>query len=406
MGIGDRNTLLAVVGAGPYGLAVASHLRAAGAEVRVFGKTMDFWDSHMPRGMLLRSPWGGSHIADPERALTLERFEQAHGCTLPRQVPLADFVRYGQWFQRQAVPDLDGRLVSAVERAEGGFRLTLDDGDIVWADGVVIATGIGAFPNIPAPLATLPPDLASHTSDRRNRDLGRFNGRHVIVVGGGQSAIESAALLRETGARVEVLLRQPELRWLRSRAAVEWLMNCRANPFKTPGKIGPLGINWLIEHPFLFTAFPRRAQDWMAYRAIRPAASSWLRPRVDGVAIQPGRAVVAAERHGDKVRLRLGDGSEREADHVLLGTGYKVAIDRYRFLAPPLRDAIRTANGYPVLNHGFESSVPGLYFVGATAAYSFGPLCRFVAGTPFTAATLTRYVRKKPAPRLAAMAPS
>src|SRR5207253_586873 len=138
------NGLIAVVGAGPYGLAVASHLRAAGREVRVFGKAMDFWDGHMPRGMLLRSPWAGSHIADPERALTLDRYEQAHGYKLPRQVPLADFVRYGQWFQRQAVPDLDGRLVSAVERADGGFRLTLDDGDNLWADGVVIATGIGA----------------------------------------------------------------------------------------------------------------------------------------------------------------------------------------------------------------------------------------------------------------------
>jgi hypothetical protein len=87
---------------------------------------------------------------------------------------------------------------------------------------------------------------------------------------------------------------------------------------------------------------------------------------------------------------------------VLLGTGYKVAIARYGFLSPPLLEAIRTVNGYPLLNKGFESSVPGLYFVGATAAYSFGPLCRFVAGTRFTAVTLTDFARKKAVPRLRA----
>jgi FAD-dependent urate hydroxylase len=404
MGHECRSGSFAVIGAGPYGLAVASHLRAAGLEVRVFGKTMDFWDSHMPKGMLLRSPWGGSHIADPEQALTLDRFQETLSSKLPKQVPLAEFVRYGQWFQSRALPDLDSRLVSEVERTEGGFRLALEDGDSVWAEGVVIATGIGSFPNIPAPLASLPPELVSHTSARSNRDLGRFSGRHVVVIGGGQSAIESAALLSEAGARTEVLLRQPRLRFLKSRPVVEWLMDCRLNPFKAPGKIGPLGINWLLEHPFLFTLFPRRLQDWMAYRAIRPAASGWLAPRVEGVTTHLGREVVAATAHGDKVRLQLSDGTNQEADHVLLGTGYKVAIARYRFLSPALLGGIRTVNGYPVLNRGFESSVPGLHFVGATAAYSFGPLCRFVAGTRFTAGTLTNFVRKVAAPRCVALA--
>jgi thioredoxin reductase len=405
MGNDYRNLSFAVVGAGPYGLAVASHLRAAGLEVCVFGKAMDFWDSQMPQGMLLRSPRGGSDIADPERALTLDRYEEARGAPLPKQVPREDFVRYGQWFQRRALPDLDPRHVTCVERTDGGFRLALEDGDRLAADGVVIATGIGSFPNVPAPLAPLPPELVSHTSARVNRDLGRLAGRHVVVVGGGQSAIESAALLAEAGARVEVLLRQPRLRFLKSRPTIDALMDCRLNPFQAPGKIGPLGINWLVEHPFLFTLFPRRLQDWMAARAIRPAASSWLRPRVGGVTLRSGREVVAAAAHGGKVRLRLNDGTDAEADHVLLGTGYKVAVERYRFLPPDLLRAVRTAGGHPVLNRGFESSVPGLFFVGATAAYSFGPLCRFVAGTRFTAVTLTRFARQKAAPRLVAMVP-
>jgi thioredoxin reductase len=399
MGHGFTSRVFAVVGAGPYGLAVASHLRVAGFDVRVFGKAMDFWDSQMPRGMLLRSPWDGSHIADPERKWTLERYEETRGNKIPRRIPLEEFVRYGKWFQGRAVPDLDSRHVAAVERADGGFLLTLEDGDRVWADGVVVAAGIGSFPNVPAPLSVLPAELVSHTSAPSSRDLTRFAGRHVIVVGAGQSAVESAVLLREAGARVEILVRQPGLHWLKRRPLVERLMDCRVNPFRTPGKIGPVGINWLVEHPFLFTLFPRGMQDRMAYRAIRPAASDWLRPRFEGVAVFPGREIVAAEAQGGKIRLRLSDGTEREADHVLLGTGYKVALARYGFLPPALREAIRTADGYPVLNQGLESSVPGLYFVGATAARSFGPLCRFVAGTRFMAVTLTKFARRKPGPR-------
>src|SRR5437763_1921243 len=102
---------------------------------------MDFWDSQMPRGMRLRSPLTGSHIADPERALTLDRYAAAQGCQLAKALPLEDFVRYGQWFQRQTLPDLDPRLVAGVERTDDGFRLTLEDGDRLYAHRVMVATG-------------------------------------------------------------------------------------------------------------------------------------------------------------------------------------------------------------------------------------------------------------------------
>lgn len=406
MGTASGRGTYVVVGAGPYGLAVASHLRAAGLEARVFGRVMDFWDRQMPRGMVLRSPWNGSHIDDPAGALSLGRYEAALGRALGERIPLEDFVRYGQWFQNNALPDADARHVARLERVEGGFRLTLEDGETVAADGVVVATGIGAFPHVPEPFAALPTDLATHASASVNRDLGRLAGKDVVVVGAGQSATESAALLAEAGARVEQLVRQPQLRWLKSRPAAEWFMDLRLNPFKTPGKIGPLGINWLIEHPRLFTAFPRATQDWMSYRAIRPAASGWLKPRVQSVRLTVGRGVVAAEHLGARVRLRLDDGTERSADHVLLGTGYRIDIARTPFLTPELLGAVRTVRGYPVLNAGLESSLPGLYFVGAPAAYSFGPLCRFVAGTGFTARTLTRHALRRPVRRTAALVPA
>src|SRR5216683_4415004 len=186
---------VAIVGAGPYGLAAAAHLRSANVDLRVFGKAMEFWERQMPMGMLLRSYWEGSHISDPHGDLTLDRYQRARGVQLPRPVRLDDFINYGQWFQRQAVPDLDGRRVTRIEAASKCFRVMLEDGESVWAQRVVIATGIASFAWRPRQFNAVPPTLASHSSE--HRDFGRFAGRRVAVVGGGQSALESAALLRE-----------------------------------------------------------------------------------------------------------------------------------------------------------------------------------------------------------------
>jgi thioredoxin reductase len=390
----DSRCQFAIVGAGPYGLAVGAHLRAGGLDVRIFGKPMDFWASQMPKGMLLRSPLTGSHISDPNRDLSLQSYEAAHGCQIPKSMPLETFVHYGRWFQSQAFPDLDERHVTQVEQASDGFSLELEDGERLDAQNVVIATGIGAFPNYPPVFASLPKELASHTSDRANCDLGRFAGKRVAIIGGGQSALESAALLHENGAEVDVLIRQPFVRFLKNSAWLEALMDLPINPFQVPGKIGPLGINWLVENPRLFTSFPRRMQERMAARAIRPAGSSWLRSRTAAVALKPGRQVVSAKAVGDKIQLKLND-ETLSVDHVLLGTGYRVSVARMSFLPGDLAQSIRTVKGYPVLNRGFESSVPGLYFVGATGMYSFGPLCRFVAGTPYTATTLAKFAVRK-----------
>lgn len=380
-----------IIGAGPYGMAAASHLASAGIELRIFGKPMDFWNSQMPKGMLLRSPWSGSSIGDPNGSFTLDRYEAALGKSLPRQLPLADFVRYGQWFQRQALPALDQRNVARLETSGSGYRVTLDDGEASYSASVVIATGIGSFAHRPAPFSCLPPELVSHTSDRPNRELGRFAGKRVAVIGAGQSAIESAALLYESGAEVEVLMRRPQLRWLTGRPLIEWLMHSKLYPFKAPGRIGPIGLDWLLEHPALFTLMPRGFQDKMAYRAIRPAASAWLRPRAGNIRLTGYVDVIATQDRGGKAHLKFAQGAGRSFDHVLLATGYKIDIARYNFLSTDLLKRMHAANGYPILNRGFESSLPGLYFLGAAAAYSFGPFFRFVAGTQYAATALSSH---------------
>lgn len=78
---------------------------------------------------------------------------------------------------------------------------------------------------------------------------------------------------------------------------------------------------------------------------------------------------------------------------MLAATGYRVDVERLELLDPGLRRAVRrTADGAPRLTGGFESSVPGLYFTGLSAANSFGPLLRFVCGTDFAARRITAAV--------------
>lgn len=378
-----------IVGAGPYGLSAASHLIAAdGLDVRVFGEPMSFWEEKMPTGMLLRSPWPASHLSHPEQAGTLNEFRRATGDDFDEPVPLDRFVRYGRWFQREHVPTHDRRRVRRLEALGDGFRVELSDGEVLRSRRVVGAAGIERFAWRPPEFAGMPEHLVSHTVD--HRDLTDFAGKRVIVAGGGQSGLESAALLHEIGADVEVLVRNPAVVWLIKR----W-------QHKTPvisdmlyawPDVGPAGVSHLVARPALYRRMPRRLQDRLAKRSIRAAGAAWLVPRLEDVPIRTGVCVSQTARSNGHIELRLSDGSRRTADHVLLATGYRVDVARYDFLAPELTTRIARVNGHPRLDHGFQSTVPGLHFVGAPAAWSHGPLMRFVAGAAFAARSVTRSI--------------
>src|SRR5829696_3163118 len=204
---------VAIVGAGPYGLSAAAHLRAKGVEIHMFGEDMEFWERRMPVGMFLRSAWDATSIADPDGTLSIDAYETAIGRRINRPVPLDDFVRYGRWFCERVVPALDRRRVVRVERQEDGFRLGLDDGTSATARRVVIATGLESCDHRPPQFEAIPPALAPHSSQLR--ELDRFAGRRVAVIGGGQSAIELAALLSEADAEVEVIARAGGIHFLR-----------------------------------------------------------------------------------------------------------------------------------------------------------------------------------------------
>ncbi len=378
-----------IIGAGPYGLSAAAFLRAANVETRVFGEPMSFWERQMPAGMCLRSNWGASQIADPGRALTFDAHCRQWGNQVPKPIPLNLFVGYGHWYQRQAVPDLDRRLIRSIEAGATGFKVVVADGESFTSRRVVVATGISNFASRPPEFDGISAALASHTS--QHNDLGKFKGQRVVVIGAGQSALESAALLKEAGVDVEVIARQTVLNWVGLHPRLHHLGPVSKLLYSTRD-VGPAGISRLVAAPHLFRRFPRWFQERTAYRAIRPAVAGWLRSRITNVPVTLGRKIVSVTTTGSQLCLKLDDGTERLVDHALLATGFRVDISRYQFLSPSLLERVETVDGYPVLRRGLECSIQGLHFLGKPAAWSFGPLVGFVSGTEFAANELVHSI--------------
>lgn len=129
------NLDVAIVGAGPYGLSLAAHLRARQVEYRIFGSPMHTWINQMPEGMCLKSEGFASTLYDPDSALTLERFCQEKNIPysdIGLPVRLQTFISYGLEFQKRLVPDLEDRQVVLLDRSQSGFRLQLDNGESVF----------------------------------------------------------------------------------------------------------------------------------------------------------------------------------------------------------------------------------------------------------------------------------
>ncbi|MFD7879218.1 FAD-dependent oxidoreductase [Streptomyces sp. NPDC059766] len=395
---------VAVIGAGPFGLSTAAHLRARGVPVRVFGDPMVSWRDHMPAGMLLKSTPVASSIDAPQTGHTLADYCDAAGIrrlvTDEDIVPAETFIAYGEWFQQRLVPRLERVRVVSVERRAGeprgsGFELKLDSGELFTARAVVVATGLAGLSHLPAELTVAgadgpsPAGPVSHSS--QHHDLGRFSGRELIVVGAGQSALETAALAAEAGAQVHVVARG------RGRVAFG------APPWKQPRlrPESPFGRAWslwaLSYYPHPYRHLPDRTRHYLVRRVLGPLGAWWLRDRFEGkVQVSEVERIVEAGAADDRATLTVAPhsgGTHRlSADHVIAATGYRVDMAAMDFLGHRLRAELVVSRGTPRLGAGYVSSVPGLYFTGLPAAASYGPVMRFVCGTEFASPRLAKHL--------------
>lgn len=390
----------AIIGAGPYGLSIAAHFRRRGIPFRIFGRLMDSWRAHMPKGMCLKSDGFASNIYDPNGEFTLSHFCAQQGIEYSDSgipVRLDTFSAYGLAFKERMVPELEDKLVTSLDRLPDGFSVGLDTGENFTARRVVLAVGITHFEHLPAELANLPPEFLSHSF--RHRDLEPFRGRNVVVIGGGSSATDLAGLLHEAGAAVQLVSRRTSLKFHGAPQVGKprsWWRQIQ----RPQSGIGPgWRLRFFADAPMAFHYLPESLRLEAVRRVLGPSGAWFAKEKVMGrVSLHLGCTPQRAEIQDGRVRLHLRaeDGSESEilTEHVIAATGYKVDLERLQFLSSQIRSKLAVVNGAPVLSSSFESSMPGLYFAGIAAANSFGPVMRFAFGAGFAARTLTRAISK------------
>jgi cation diffusion facilitator CzcD-associated flavoprotein CzcO len=388
-----------IIGAGPYGLSLAAHFRRQGIPFRIFGRPMDSWRAHMPKGMFLKSDGFASDISDPDGEFSLEKFCAERGIRYAGTgipVQLETFTKYGLAFQERMVPELEDKMVVKIELSTDGYQLQLDDGERFKTRNIVLAVGITHFEHVPDSLGHLPAKFLSHSS--RHRDVEQFRGRKVAVIGGGSSALDWAALLYEAGANVQLVARQAALKFHgkptgKQRSLWERIQNPQTG----------LGPGWrssfYANAPATFHRLPESLRLEIVKRTLGPSGGWFIRDTVmNHVPLLLGHTLQQADIRDGKVHLQLRaqGGTQREilVDHIIAATGYKVNLERLNFISSEIRSKLKTVESTPILASTCESSVPGLYFVGIAAANSFGPVMRFAFGADFAARTVTRALAK------------
>lgn len=389
-----RTSEVLIIGAGPFGLSISTHLRGRGIDHLIVGRTMDTWRAHMPADMYLKSEPYGSDMSCPQAGYDLDgysRSERIEGIERGTPLSLERFLDYADWYIKQLVPDVSDVTVTEIKSVNGGFQVSFADAEPVAARNVVVATGVLPYVYVPPELSGLPSELLSHTSDHTGFE--RFQGRRVAVVGAGSSALETAALVHEAGGEVQLVVRCPD--------SPVW--GTRALPLTPVTRLrnNKLCEGWkcpLWNAPTAFRRLPKDVRITKARTVLGPLGAWWLKDRVEGVIEILGKTYVrSAEPSGSGVRLQL-EGPSRsslEVDHVIAGTGFRVDIARLPYLPAELRARIATLDGYPELSRAGESTVPGLYFAGAPAAFGLGPSMRFIAGTHNLAGHLVRSVTRR-----------
>jgi FAD-dependent urate hydroxylase len=381
----ERHAHLLIIGAGPYGLAMAAYARHLGIDHVIVGKAMEFWKANMPEGMYLRSPSDWS--LDPVGVHSLENYLAMQGATPSDVEPLSlpFYLAYAQWFLQQTRIDAIPALIRRLDWADGADRrihATLDDGRILSARYVVIAVGCKYFKYLPPEMVKrVPVGRYSHTCDRVDfRDL---RGKRCLILGGRQSAFEWTALLNEAGAAaVHVSHRHASP----SFKAADWSW------------VNPL-VDAMVDDPAWFRRLSPEDKEAVCQRLWaegRLKVEPWLESRVmqETVTLWPKTQLVSAgELPSGELVMKLNNGKTLTIDHVILATGYKVDLDQVPFLAQGnILARLATQNGFPILDEHFQTNIPGLFITSMPASQDFGPFFAFTVSVRTSAKLIAQAI--------------
>ena len=385
-----QTTDVVIIGAGPYGLSLAAHLRKRGVKYRIFGEAMRFW-RNMPEGVNLKSFAFATNIDVPARGTSFPEWCLRNGLEDFEPCTMQSFAAYGCEMQKRFVPDLEEILVTNVATRDREFVVSLASGEQFCSRKVVVCSGLSGLAYVPDVLQNLAADRMRHTFDIS--DYREFRNKRIAVIGAGASAIEAGALVHEAGGSSEVFIRGQE--------AVFHGRTPRDRPLwqriKDPVTVlGTSRRSWVLQHlPLLVHLLPRERRTRFVKGYLGPASPWWIQDRVLGlVPIHVRHELIEAAASGNGVQLKFRDGEGRvksaDFDFVIAGTGYDVSVARLAYLDPQIVSRIQCIERAPALNIHFESSVPGLHFTGPLSFMSFGPLFRFAAGAAVAAPRLAR----------------
>jgi FAD-dependent urate hydroxylase len=384
-------TDVAIIGAGPYGLSLAAHLRARNVKYRIFGDAMRFW-LNMPVGMNLKSLAFATNIAVPKRGYSFPSWCRQHGLEDFEPCTMQSFSAYGLEIQKRFVPDLEEVMATNVSLQAGGFEVALSSGEHLRSRKVVVCTGLSGLARIPDVLRELGPDRMRHTFEIS--DYSDFQNKAVAIIGAGASAIEAGALVHEAGGCSEVFVRGQQAVFHGRTARVRPVWESIKNPMTV---LGAGRDNWILQQlPLIVHRLPLERRTRFVKHYLGPASPWWIKDRVLGkVPIHVRHEVVEVGNASQRVQLKMRNGESSlrnvEVDFVIAGTGYDVDVSRLKFLDRDISDRIHRIERAPTLNINFESSVPGLHFTGPLSFMCFGPLFRFVTGADVTARRLARH---------------
>lgn len=391
---------VAIVGTGPHGLSLAAHLKARGIDFRIFGRPMGTWAEHMPKTMMLKSDGFASNLSAPSRESTLKAWCARNSIAYADEglpIPLDTFLEYADWFRRRYVSELEDTMVTHLETDGDGYVLTLETGERVTARNVVVAVGISWFHYTPGFLSGLPSDLVSHSYD--HRDVSRFRGRDVAVIGGGASAVNLVDELANEGARAHIISRGAEIEYNRVPDASDQTLFARIH-----SPASGIGRGWrsvfCAQAPLLFYRLPESLKQRAIRSHIKPSAGFYMRGKIEGrVGTLLNRSIDKAEARDSKVTLTLSDSDGRREklafDHVVAATGYHPDMRRIPFLSRDLCERITLPDGSPIISDSFETPARGLFMTGPAAMSSFGPLMRFMVGAEFAAPRVATRIERK-----------
>jgi cation diffusion facilitator CzcD-associated flavoprotein CzcO len=391
-------TDVTIIGAGPYGLSIAAHLRQRNVDFRIVGKPMHSWLANMPKGMLLKSAGFASSLHDPGNMFPLRRYCKERGIPyedIDFPIPLETFCSYAMAFQERFVPNVEDGNVVALKPVDEGFELRMENGGSIVTRKVVVAVGLDYFRHIPAELMHLPKEHLSHSAE--HQDIQTFRGKEVLVLGSGSSATDIAILLNENFGNVRLIARQTEIdfgeRW--DNSSLPFLRRMR----QPISGIGPgLRSRLWADAPWIYRYFSDHFRITTARTFLGPSGGWFMKERARGLPVLLGCKVKKALVNDGRVQLTLSDNdgatSQVQADHVIAATGYKAEVANIPFLTNAVLDRLDLIGNAPRLSPHFESSVPGLYFVGPIAATTFGPVMRFMVGAGFTAQKISRHLAK------------